>query len=67
MSMCMLTYDVFVQEIELKDESNNEGVLVMDEEKEVGVVSFGVYKAYYVAVGYVMAPAILLSLFLMQG
>ena len=64
------TCDFFVQDIEplgANIESNNEGVLVMEEEKEVGVVSASVYKAYYIAVGYIMAPAILLSLFLMQG
>ena len=44
-----------------------EHVLVKEEEKEVGVVAFGVYRAYWSAVGNILAPTILLSLFLMQG
>ena len=48
-----------------KEDSTN--VLVKEEEKEVGVVAFSVYRAYWSAVGYVLAPAILFSLFLMQG
>ena len=44
-----------------------EVVLVQEEEKEVGVVAAGVYLAYWMAMGVVLAPAIFLSLFLMQG
>ena len=42
-------------------------VLVKEEEKEVGVVQFSVYRAYWSAVGRLLAPAILLALLLMQG
>ena len=42
-------------------------VLVKEEEKEVGVVAFSVYKSYWLAVGAFLTPLILLSLFLMQG
>ena len=42
-------------------------MLVREEEKEVGVVAFSVYRAYWSAVGNILAPVILLSLFLMQG
>lgn len=68
-NVSLFTYDFFVQDMEpdANSECNDEGVLVTEEEKEVGVVSISVYKAYYVAVGYIMAPAILLALFLMQG
>ena len=48
-------------------EQLGEGVLVKEEEKEMGVVSLSVYFSYLSAVGHVLAPAILLSLFLMQG
>ena len=44
-----------------------ETVLVKEEEKAVGVVSISVYWAYWSAVGLVLAPLILLALFLMQG
>ena len=44
-----------------------EHVLVREEEKEVGVVAFTVYRAYWSAVGNILAPVILLALFLMQG
>lgn len=44
-----------------------ETVLVKEEEKAVGVVSISVYAAYWSAVGLVLAPLILLALFLMQG
>jgi len=40
---------------------------VREEEKEVGVVAFTVYRAYWSAVGNILAPVILLALFLMQG
>lgn len=38
-----------------------------EEEKEEGVVRLDVYKSYWIAVGYVLAPTIFISLFLMQG
>ena len=44
-----------------------DGSLVKEEEKDVGVVAFGVYRSYWYAVGTFLAPLILLSLFLMQG
>ena len=44
-----------------------EEVLVKEEEKAVGVVSISVYAAYWSAVGYLLAPLIILALFLMQG
>ena len=44
-----------------------EAVLVKEEEKEEGVVSFSVYFAYWSAVGHVLAPLVLLALLLMQG
>eukprot|EP00117_Sycon_ciliatum_P032486 scpid8147/ scgid4352/ Multidrug resistance-associated protein 7; ATP-binding cassette sub-family C member 10 len=42
-------------------------VLVEEERREKGVVSTSVYKSYWKAVGNVLAPAVLLSLFLMQA
>ena len=44
-----------------------DGSLVKEEEKDVGVVAFSVYRSYWYAVGTFLAPLILLSLFLMQG
>ncbi len=44
-----------------------EAALTREEEKAVGVVSFSVYRSYWSAVGHVLALAILLALFLMQG
>lgn len=44
-----------------------EDVLVKEEEKEVGVVRFSVYKAYWSSVGHLLAPTILLALLFMQG
>ena len=44
-----------------------EHALVQEEEKEVGVVALSVYLTYWAAVGSVLAPAIFLALFLMQG
>ena len=48
-------------------EPATDNVLVKEEEKEVGVVAFSVYKSYWLAVGTLLTPIILLSLFLMQG
>ena len=45
----------------------SDGELVKEEEKDVGVVAFSVYQSYWFAVGSILAPLILLSLFLMQG
>lgn len=47
--------------------SSREQALVQEEEKEVGVVAFSVYLAYWAAVGTILAPAVFLALFLMQG
>ena len=44
-----------------------DGSLVKEEEKDVGVVAFSVYRSYWYAVGTFLAPLILLSLLLMQG
>ena len=48
-------------------EAEASNVLVKEEEKEVGVVAFSVYRSYCYAVGSLLSPLILLSLFLMQG
>ncbi|XP_011404304.1 PREDICTED: multidrug resistance-associated protein 7-like isoform X1 [Amphimedon queenslandica] len=53
--------------IKEEDESMTDGVLVKEEEMEEGVVKVGVYWSYWVSVGLVLAPAVLLSLFLMQA
>ena len=47
--------------------SSREHALVQEEEREVGVVAVSVYFAYWAAVGSILAPAIFLALFLMQG
>ena len=49
------------------EKCDDDGVLVKEEEKEEGVVKFSVYLAYWAAVGILLAPAIFLALFLMQG
>ena len=46
---------------------SKEHALVQEEEKEVGVVALSVYLAYWAAVGSLLAPAIFIALFLMQG
>ena len=51
----------------MKEPADTDNVLVKEEEKEVGVVAFSVYRSYWVAVGVLLTPIILLSLFLMQG
>ena len=43
------------------------GVLVKEEEKEVGAVAIHVYKSYWLAVGNRLATSIIIALFLMQG
>ncbi|XP_072032229.1 ATP-binding cassette sub-family C member 10-like [Amphiura filiformis] len=50
----------------LTDKKNN-GKLVKEEEKDVGVVKYHVYKSYWRAVGNVLAPSVLVALFLMQA
>ena len=45
----------------------SDGKLVKEEEQEEGVVKFHVYKAYWKAVGNILAPSVLTALFLMQG
>ena len=47
--------------------ASEEPVLVREEEKGTGVVDPHVYFSYWAAVGSVLAPAIFLALFLMQG
>ena len=47
--------------------ASREHALVQEEEKEVGVVALSVYLAYWAAVGSLLAPAIFVALFLMQG
>ena len=46
---------------------STDDVLVKEEEKEVGVVKFSVYRAYWSSVGHLLAPTILLALLFMQG
>ena len=46
---------------------SKETALVQEEEKEVGVVALSVYLTYWAAVGSLLAPAIFIALFLMQG
>ena len=41
--------------------------LMQEEEKDTGVVKLHVYKSYWIAVGRILAPMILVSLLLMQG
>ena len=47
--------------------NEEDGALVKEEEKEVGVVKFHVYAAYWLAIGHCLATSILISLLLMQG
>jgi len=49
------------------DDEEKDGKLVGEEEKETGVVKMSVYKAYWKAVGNLIAPIVLCSLLLMQG
>eukprot|EP00794_Sanderia_malayensis_P019839 gene19839-21781_t len=49
------------------EESNDDGKLIEEEEKEEGVVSINIYKSYWKSVGYVLAISIILFLLLMQG
>ncbi|XP_071834475.1 ATP-binding cassette sub-family C member 10-like isoform X2 [Apostichopus japonicus] len=50
-----------------RKEKKSDVKLVQDEEKETGVVKVHVYKAYWRAVGSVLAWIVLISLFLMQA
>lgn len=47
--------------------SNDDGVLVADEERRSGVVRLSVYWSYWMAVGRCLASLVLLSIVLMQG
>ncbi|XP_077991202.1 ATP-binding cassette sub-family C member 10-like [Glandiceps talaboti] len=47
--------------------SEQDGTLIEEEGKEVGVVKLHVYWSYWKAIGKCLAPAILLSLFFMQA
>jgi ATP-binding cassette subfamily C (CFTR/MRP) protein 10 len=51
----------------LEENDKTDGVLVKEEEKEEGVVRFSVYWSYWLSVGMFLAPAILISLVLMQA
>ena len=56
--------------LQITEEASNQvadNVLVKEEEKEVGVVAFSVFLAYWSAVGLFLAPTILFALLLMQG
>ena len=64
MSEAELTEDI-ADGVHEKDD--DDGILVKEEEREEGVVKFSVYKMYWQSVGVILAPLILLSLFLMQG
>lgn len=79
--LILLIYSYFNQAKDVTDEGRvtedddnnnnkddeNDGILVKEEEKEEGVVKFSVYWAYWMSVGMILAPLVLLSLFLMQG
>lgn len=47
--------------------SNDDGVLVADEERRSGVVRMSVYWSYWASVGRCLASLVLLSILLMQG
>ena len=51
----------------LAGEEGEDGKLVQEEEKDVGVVKLHVYKAYWNAIGCILASSVLVALFLMQG
>jgi ATP-binding cassette subfamily C (CFTR/MRP) protein 10 len=53
--------------VEQTDDDVAVDTLVEEEQQETGVVQFHVYQSYWKAVGACLAPAVLLSLFLMQG
>ncbi|XP_070569620.1 ATP-binding cassette sub-family C member 10-like [Ptychodera flava] len=55
------------QEARPQDGVEENGNLIEEETKEVGVVKVHVYWSYWKAVGMCLAPSILLSLFLMQA
>ena len=60
------TGEIVKEDVET-DDNTNDGILVKEEEMEEGVVKVGVYWSYWVSVGMILAPVVLLSLFLMQG
>jgi len=47
--------------------SNDDGVLVADEERRSGVVRLSVYWSYWTAVGRCLASLVLFSILMMQG
>eukprot|EP00118_Oscarella_pearsei_P023582 m.283819 g.283819 ORF g.283819 m.283819 type:complete len:1577 (+) comp40673_c0_seq30:70-4800(+) len=47
--------------------TQEKGILVKEEEKQVGAVAFNVYKSYWLAIGNCLAFSVLISLFLMQA
>ncbi len=54
------------EEENVEDVGNDPG-LVEEEEKDVGVVKYDVYRSYWRAAGVCLTFSIFLSLFLMQG
>ncbi|XP_038071457.1 multidrug resistance-associated protein 7-like [Patiria miniata] len=55
------------EEWEEKKNEEEDGKLVEEEEQDVGVVKLKVYKAYWNAVGCVLASSVLIAMFLMQA
>ena len=55
------------EEEKTAQKQQQDGSLVKEEEREVGVVKLHVYKSYWLAVGHCLATSILLALLLMQG
>ena len=56
-----------VNEEENTEAPGNDPGLVEEEEKDVGVVKYDVYRSYWRAAGVCLTFSIFLSLFLMQG
>ncbi|NXX86603.1 MRP7 protein, partial [Urocolius indicus] len=56
-----------VRETEAEESTQNNHLILKEEEKKEGAVAFQVYKAYWLAVGSCMALSILFSLLLMQA
>ncbi|NWS54998.1 MRP7 protein, partial [Chunga burmeisteri] len=54
-------------ETEAEESTQNNHLILKEEEKKEGAVAFQVYKAYWLAVGSCLALSILFSLFLMQA
>ena len=55
------------EETDAEEETTGDGRLVNEETQDTGVVKLHVYSVYWKAVGSCLAPAVLLSLLLMQS